>query len=90
MTIEDFTKKIIILLGLTDYNFELVKLHVEDGIDYMRSAGVCDEIIFSNRSIGVLTQYVTDTWSYDSGKVKLSPFLINRIIQLSKECDGDV
>lgn len=89
MTVDDLTKKVILLLGLTEYHYELILTFVEDGIDYMRSAGVCDEIIYSKKSIGILTQYVTDVWNYNSGKGKLSPFLHERITQLALECDGN-
>lgn len=89
MTLDEMVEKVIVLLQLTPYHKDIVSLYVEDGIFYLKGAGVNDEVIYSNRSLGVLTTYVNDNWNYNQGQSKISPSLKERVIQLSMIGDDD-
>lgn len=88
MTEKDLTDRVIEILGLTEYHYKTISGYVYDGIDYLKNAGVPDSVIHSKQSIGVLVQYVNDTWTLTQGQSKLSPFFNERVRQLSL-CDGD-
>lgn len=90
MTEKDLTNRVIQILGLTEYHEKIIDGFVSDGIDYLKSAGVPDSVIFSKRSVGVLVQYVNDVWNLTQGQSKLSPFFKERVIQLSMTGDEDV
>lgn len=88
MTEKELTNRVIQILGLTEYHADIIGGFVADGIDYLKSAGVQDSVIFSNKSVGVLVQYVTDVWNLTQGQSKLSPFFKERVVQLAL-CGGD-
>ena len=89
MTINDLTNKVILVLGLTEYHKDLVQNYIQDAIDYMRSSGVSDSIIYSQRSVGPLVMYVNDIWNYTQGQTKISKLFEQRVIQLSYEGDDE-
>lgn len=90
MTEKDLTNRVIKMLGLTEYHAEIIGGFVSDGINYLKSAGVKESVIYSNKSVGVLVQYVTDVWNLTQGQSKLSPFFKERVIQLAMVGDEDV
>lgn len=89
MTSNDLTKRVMVVLGLTDYHYDIVNNFVLDGIDYLKSSGVKDDVIYSQKSVGVLVQYTTDVWNLTQGQSKLSPFFKERVIQLSMMGDEE-
>lgn len=90
MTEKDLTNRVIQILGLTEYHYSIINGFVADGIDYLKSAGVEDSVIYSKKSVGVLVQYVTDVWNLTQGQSKLSPFFKERVTQLALTGDEDV
>lgn len=89
MTLNDLTDKVILILGLTEYHKDLVQNYIQDGIDYMRSSGVSDSVIYSQRSVGPLVMYVNDIWNYTQGQTKISSLFKERVIQLTLEGDDE-
>lgn len=67
-----------------DYHNEMLKLYIEEVLDYMRSAGVPDDVLQSERIIGAVARGVTDLWNFGSGNGKLSEYFYQRVIQLVK------
>lgn len=61
---------------------ETLKIYIDGVKEYMKSAGVSDDVLESDMSSGAIVAGVTDTWSYGSGELKLSPYTKERIIQL--------
>lgn len=90
MTSKELTNKVILILGLTEYHYDIINNFVLDGIDYLRSSGVPDSIIYSQKSIGCLVQYVTDVWNLTQGQSKLSNFFHERVAQLVLAGEEDV
>lgn len=89
MTTNDLTNKVILILGLTDYHKPLIENYVLDAIDYMRSAGVDDSVIYSQRSVGAIVMYVNDSWNYTQGQTKVSSLFKERVNQLSLAGDDE-
>ena len=74
----------IALLIEGDYHNEMLKLYIDEVLDYMRSAGVPDDVLQSERIIGTVARGVTDLWNFGAGNGKLSEYFYQRVIQLVK------
>ena len=72
-------------LGITG-NFQDATLttYIDSINEYLRAAGVADEIIGTKPTAGVVARGVADLWQYGSGDGKLSPYFYERVIQLAK------
>lgn len=78
------TKVKTALLLEGDYHNEMLKLYIDEVLDYMRSAGVPDDVLQSERIIGTVARGVTDLWNFGAGNGKLSEYFYQRVIQLVK------
>lgn len=67
-----------------DYHNDMLKLYIDEVLDYMRSAGVPEDTLQSDRIIGAVARGVTDLWNFGSGNGKLSEYFYQRVIQLVK------
>ena len=72
-------------LGVTG-NFQDATLttYIDSVNEYLRAAGVADEIIGTKPTAGVVARGVADLWQYGSGDGKLSSYFYERVIQLAK------
>lgn len=71
-------------LGITgDYQDSTLNVYINDVKDYLKKAGVSDDVINSQASAGAIARGVADLWNYGSGDGKLSPYFYERVIQLS-------
>lgn len=85
MSIDELLLKVkTALLIEGDYHDEMLKLYITETLDYMRSAGVSEDTLQSERIIGAVARGVTDLWNFGSGNGKLSEYFYQRIIQLVK------
>ncbi len=85
MSIDELLLKVkTALLIEGDYHDEMLKLYIYEVLDYMRSAGVSDDTLQSEKVIGAVARGVTDLWNFGSGNGKLSEYFYQRIIQLVK------
>lgn len=50
---------------------------------FMLDAGVPDDVIHSEASVGCIMMGVNDLWNYQGGAVKFSPYFEKRVIQLA-------
>lgn len=81
-------KKIKIALGITgDYQDEALLFYIEETKRFMKSAGVSDDVVNSEESIGCIMRGVADLWNYGSGSVKFSEYFIQRVIQLAAKLE---
>lgn len=64
---------------------ELLRMYINEIKDFMKNAGVANDIITSERSVGVIALGVNDLWNYQAGGVRLSEYFTQRVIQLSRE-----
>lgn len=75
-------------LGISgDYQDATLNVHIDEVKQYMLSAGVSQSVIDSPISIGTIIRGVSDLWDYGSGSTGLSPYFIERCIQLREKGD---
>jgi hypothetical protein len=85
MDTEILLKKIkTALLIEGDYHNEMLQIYIDEVLDYMRQAGVPDDVLQSEKVVGAVARGVTDLWNFGSGEGKLSEYFYQRIIQLVK------
>lgn len=78
------TKVKTALLLEGDYHNDMLRMYINEVLDYMRSAGVPEDVLQSERVIGVVARGVTDLWNFGSGNGRLSEYYYQRVIQLVK------
>lgn len=78
------TKVKTALLLEGDYHNDMLKVYINEVLDYMRSAGVPEDVLQSERVIGAVARGVTDLWNFGSGNGRLSEYYYQRVIQLVK------
>lgn len=78
------TKVKTALLLEGDYHNDMLRVYINEVLDYMRSAGVPEDVLQSERVIGVVARGVTDLWNFGSGNGRLSEYYYQRVIQLVK------
>lgn len=64
-----------------------ISLYIDEALDYMKGAGVAEEI--AEKSTGVIAGIVNDLMTGESGKGEISPFLKQRVIQLTYRKAGE-
>lgn len=74
-------KDILMITG--NYHDEVLKSHIEEVKEYMKAAGVSEDIANSKISVGVIARGVSDLWNYGSGTATFSPYFKERVIQLA-------
>lgn len=80
----DVLKDVKNALGITgDYQDSTLNVYINDVKDYLKKAGISDDVINSQASAGAIARGVADLWNYGSGDGKLSPYFYERVIQLS-------
>ena len=88
MTDAELLEKIKVRLGVTgNYQDDLLTAYAQDVKAFLKSAGVSDEIVNGETSVGVIARGVADVWNYGSGDGKFSEMFYQRAIQLTME-DG--
>lgn len=71
-------------LGITGtYQDDLLQIYIDEVISYLSSAGVSDDVIQSDASTGIIVRGVSDLWNYGSGGTQLSPYFMQRAVQLA-------
>lgn len=78
------TKVKTALLLEGDYHNDMLRVYINEVLDYMRSAGVPEDVLQSERVIGAVARGVTDLWNFGSGNGRLSEYFYQRVIQLVK------
>ena len=85
-------EKIKANLGITGtYQDTTIQGYIDEVKQFLLDGGVTKEVVESDTSIGIITRGVADLWNYGSGGTSLSPYFIQRAIQLSykeKENNG--
>lgn len=76
------TKVKTALLLEGDYHNDMLRVYINEVLNYMRSAGVPEDVLQSERVIGAVARGVTDLWNFGSGNGKLSEYFYQRVIQL--------
>lgn len=84
LTNEQLLEKVKIALGITgDYQNDTLAMYIDEVKEYLLGAGVSQSIVDSSSSVGVIARGVSDLWNYGSGNTELSPYFMQRAIQLA-------
>lgn len=73
-------------LGITGtFQDQTLQVYIDDVKAFMKSAGVKEEVIESEVSVGCIMRGVADLWKYGAGDTNLSNYFKMRLLQLKKE-----
>ena len=61
----------------------LLTSYINEVIDFMKNAGVSENVIRADSTVGVIALGVNDLWNYQTGGVKLSEYFKMRVVQLA-------
>lgn len=88
----DILSKVKSSLGITgEFQDETLKGYIAEVKEFLLDAGVKPAVVNAETSAGVITRGVADLWNYGSGNAELSPYFMQRAIQLTfKEVSADV
>lgn len=71
-------------LGITGtYQDDLLQIYIDEVIAYLTAAGVSESVINSDAATGIIVRGVADLWNYGSGGTQLSPYFMQRAVQLA-------
>lgn len=77
-------EKVKALLGITGtYQDTAINGWIKEVQQFLIDGGVPAEIATAETSVGVIARGVSDLWNYGAGDGKLSPYFIQRAVQLS-------
>lgn len=77
-------------LGITGtYQDATIQGYIDEVKQFLLDGGVDESIVNSSSSVGVITRGVADLWNYGSGGTSLSPYFIQRAVQLSYKSVGE-
>ena len=84
MTKAELLTKLKSGLGITGtYQDDTLQVYIDEVKSFMESAGVNKSVIESEAAVGCIIRGVADLWNYGSGSANLSPYFVQRLIQLS-------
>lgn len=73
-------------LGITGtYQDDTLQGYIDEVCEYLKDAGVSESVINSDASNGIIARGVADLWNYGSGGTQLSPYFMQRAIQLAEK-----
>lgn len=71
-------------LGITGtYQDDLLQIYIDEVIAYLTDAGVSETVLASDAATGIVVRGVADLWNYGSGGTQLSPYFMQRAVQLA-------
>lgn len=68
---------------------DMIQVFIDEVKAFMRDAGVPEDVVKSESSVGCIMMGVSDLWNYSSGDVKFSQYFQQRVIQLSAKSGGE-
>lgn len=79
-------EKIKTNIGITgNYQDETIKGYIEEVKQFLIDAGVPKNVVEADTSVGIISCGVSDLWNYGSGNASLSPYFMQRAIQLASK-----
>lgn len=86
MTDAELLAKVKSGLGVTgDFQDDTLQVYIDDVKAFLKSAGVADDVVKSDASVGCIMRGVADLWNYGNGNATLSDYFRMRLIQLKAE-----
>lgn len=77
-------EKVKTALGITgEYQDATLQIYLDEVLFFLRDAGVSDDVLESNAATGIIVRGVSDLWNYGSGGTQLSPYFMQRAVQLA-------
>ena len=77
-------EKVKTALGITgEYQDATLQIYLDEVVAYLKDAGVSEDILASDVANGIIFRGVADLWNYGSGGTTLSPYFMQRAIQLA-------
>ena len=92
MTDAEMLSKVKIGLFGTDagaWRDEMMTVFIDEVKAFMTDAGVPQDVVMSETSVGCILMGVNDLWNYQSGGTKFSRYFEQRVIQLASGNRGD-
>ena len=68
-----------------EYHDEMLKIYIDEIRDFLKSAGVSETVLNSEKIVGIVSRGVADLWNFGAGDGKLSPYFYQRAAQLANE-----
>lgn len=79
-------EKVKSMLGISgNYQDNAIQCYIDEVKQFMIDAGVSNDVVDSEVSIGVISRGVLDLWNYSGGDTRLSPYFYQRVIQLASK-----
>ena len=79
----ELLEKVKVSLGITgNYQNDTLQLYIDEVKEYLRSAGVAENVLRSTTSVGIIIRGVADLWNYGTGNTQLSEYFYQRAKQL--------
>ena len=87
MTEKELLEKVKRNMGLAgnEYHNDTIQGYIAEVKEFLADAGVKKEVLDSTVSVGCVSRGVKDLWNYGSGDTELSPYFMQRAIQLTKK-----
>ena len=86
LTPEQLLDRVKAAIGITgEYQDAAIQIYIDEVLAFLASAGVRATVLKSDKVVGVVARGVTDLWNYGAGAGSLSPYFIQRTIQLRNE-----
>ncbi|MGA4517413.1 carcinine hydrolase/isopenicillin-N N-acyltransferase family protein [Solibacillus silvestris] len=83
MTDAELLAKVKNGIGITGtFQDATLQIYIDEVKAFMKSAGVKEEVIESDASVGCIMRGVADLWNYGAGNARLSDYFKMRLIQL--------
>lgn len=90
MAVDFVVDAVMTALGLEGNEFQrpTIEFYVDEVNEYLKDAGVPENVIGTKQTVGVVARGVADLWSYGAGNGKLSIYFKERAIQLASTSNG--
>ncbi len=73
-------------LGITgDFQNDTIEGYIAEVQEFLKDSGVDSKIVEDVSIAGLISRGVADLWEYGSGRTSLSPYFIQRVIQLASK-----
>lgn len=83
LTDKDLLEKVKTALGVSgQYQDNTLTIYIDEVKEYLHDAGVSEDVISSEKAVGVICRGVADLWNYGSGNASLSLYFMQRATQL--------
>ena len=92
MTDAELLTKVKRNMGLagSSYHDETISGYIAEVKEFLLDAGVKPKVVNSSVSAGCISRGVNDLWNYGAGNAELSPYFMQRAIQLTKKKEEEL